>query len=109
MAHASLIGMTAAFLVWSGYFVIMYALLSLACVSGAAAPVVATALALVTVATLATLGWIGWRALRAWRAASGPDDARPRFMALTGALGAGLALVATLWVAGPLLLLEPCA
>lgn len=106
MAPTSLVGMTAGFLVWSAYFVVMYAVLSLACVNGAAPALIVAALAVLAAATAAVIGWLGWRA---WSTAAAADAERSRFMSLTAALAAGLALVSTLWVAAPVLMLAPCA
>lgn len=105
MAHTTLVGMTAAFLVWSAYFVLMYALLSLACVNAAAPSRIVGALVALTAVAAAAIAWLG---RRAWSAAA-VDDERVRFMSLSAALAAGLALLATLWVAAPVLVLAPCS
>lgn len=120
LAHDSLIGMVASFIIWSLYFAAVYSFQAVACIRGlddirvVGVDVVTLVLAGLTALTLAVIAYLGWRSLRLARLsllaqAETSDDTRADFMALTSALLAALAFIATLWVALPLLLLPLCA
>jgi hypothetical protein len=120
LAHDSLIGMVASFIIWSLYFAAVYSFQAVACIRGlddirvVGVDVVTLVLAGLTALTLAAIAYLGWRSLRLARLsllaqAETSDDARADFMALTSAALAALAFIATLWVALPLLLLPLCA
>lgn len=103
-------------LIWAAHFGLIYGLTSLACARGFAetrvfgVTVVSLSIGVVTViAALGTLTVI-WQALRRRAVtASGNGLSLPAFTAVMAALIAGLALVAILWEALPVLMLPPCA
>ncbi|MBE0487461.1 MAG: hypothetical protein IBX53_00150 [Halomonas sp.] len=101
-----LLGLT----LWSLWFVLLYAGLSVACELAPPSPGqgaltgINAWLAVLTLAILALLGWLAWRGLAVGRASVG----RPRFIAL---VGAGLHLYSAAGVAFvglPLVALPPC-
>jgi len=102
-------------LVWAAHFTIIYGLTSLACARGFAeteflgVAVIRLGIGTATlIAGLAALAVIG-QALRHRRARQVGDDSLPAFAAVMAILIAGLALVAILWEALPVLMLPPCA
>jgi len=107
-------------ILWSLYFLAVYVAHALACAKGWPAGVVDMSVALatvLTVAALAGLSWLYWsrfRPLRGWDEAIRSKDpevvtkGRQRFMALAGLMQAGLAIVATLMVGMPTLLVPRC-
>lgn len=116
----SLIGMVGSFVVWSVYFAAVYSLQAVTCIRGlhgariAGFDVVTAGLLAITAVTLMIVAYLGWRSMRLARLflpdeGEAPGASRADFMALTSALLAGLAFIATLWVALPMLLLPPCA
>lgn len=119
-ARDSLLGMTGGFIVWSIYFVAVYAGLSIGCVAGWDRTAVLgmnalqLILALLTLTALLLTAGYGWQNLKAARRAafSGsvpPERAHRRFIASLAAALAGLALISTVWVGAPILVLAPCA
>lgn len=118
VACRSLIGMVAGFIVWSAYFAALYSVLSVGCAQGLdqvrvlGVDAVWLTLVLLTLITLIAIASFGWHSLHAARTALAEVDAThlpsADFMALTAALLAALALVATAWVALPLFFLPTC-
>lgn len=117
----SLLGMVGAPIIWAVHFVTVYVLVSFACAFGfsggrilgiGAVPFligVVTLIAVVFIALLTRLGYRRWRQTEADRRRMDPDLwARRRFMALTALLLSGLSLIATIWVAVPAFLMDPC-
>lgn len=120
LVRDNLIGMVASFIVWSAYFAAVYSFQAIACIRGfqgarvAGVDMLTLGLVIMTALTLVAIAYLGWRSLRVVslsRVVQGdaPDVSCADFMALTSALLAAMALVATLWVALPILLLPPCA
>jgi hypothetical protein len=120
LASHSLIGMVASFIIWSVYFAAAYSFQAAACIRGfqgvhiGNVDAVSLVLIVMTAITLIAIAYLGWRSLLvAHLSFLVQDDVsespRADFMALTAALLAGLAFVATLWVALPMLLLPTCA
>lgn len=97
---------------WSLWFVLIYGGLSVICAF--AAPPASQgpwnlANLLLGASTLPLFAFSGWLALRGWRAGRVSDQSSPRrFVALTGAGIHLIGMLATLFVALPLLLLPPC-
>ena len=117
----SLLGMVGAPIVWAVHFVTVYVLVSLACAfrfaEGRVLGIgivpfligIATLIAVILITMLARLGYRRWRQTEADRRRMDPDLwERRRFMALTALLLSGLSLIATIWVAVPVALIEPC-
>lgn len=120
LTRDSLIGMTGGFIVWSLYFVAMYAWLSVGCVAGwdrthlLGVDTMRFTLAALTLMASLLIACFGWRSFKVARherreAAEGSARGRRQFMALLAAALAGLALVSTFWVGAPLFLLAPCS
>lgn len=98
-------------ILWSLWFVVIYAAQALTCVSPTLAEVSAitslnTGLLLLSAALTAGLGAMMWRCLRASRQADLTPTAR--FVALTAAALHGAAALSTVFVALPLWRLPPC-
>lgn len=98
-------------LLWSVWFVLIYVVQALSCVSpaphAAAHPTaVNTALLMIGVGFTAVMVWMMWRCLRASRQAALPPTGR--FIALTAAVLHGTATFSTVFVALPLWRLPPC-
>lgn len=97
-------------ILWSKWFVIIYAGLSVACsvnpppAEQGALTVINLSLGLLTVATAALLAWLAWACLRAARQARG----RSHFIAMVSAGLYVVSVVATLFVGVPLIGLPPC-
>lgn len=117
LAQNSLVGMTGAFIVWSVYFVAIYAFLSIGCVVELdrarllGVDAVRFTLLVLTAIAFLLIAYYGWRSLQAARGEpQGADAERDprRFMALVAALAAGLALVSAVWTGVPIFLLGPC-
>jgi hypothetical protein len=108
-------GLVFSWLIWSSAFVTLYGLLSLGCMYGwtvtrigpfTLLTVVLIAVWLAHVAALAVLGW------HAWRADTGKDDADPgnrRLLGFATRAGYLAALVGTVWIGFPILMIHPCA
>lgn len=118
LMRESLLGAASGLVVWSIYFVAAYAWLSAACVAGTGqsetfdVTSVRLTLAVLTVITGVSVGYIGWRSWRAIPdkgACADPDEERHCFNAQLALAVAGLALVSTLWVGLPVLLVSPCS
>jgi len=97
---------------WSLWFVLVYGGLSVLCAFAAPAPDqgqwTLTNL-LLGASTLPLFAVSGWLALRCWRAGRDTGQSSPRrFVALTGAGIHLIGMLATLFVALPLLILPPC-
>jgi len=110
-------------MVWVAHFLSIYVFTALACARGffevealglGIVPLVGGALTLVAVALIVDAGVLSWRR---WHAAQGEeqpphDDNHPasrrRFMAYAGLLLSGIALIATIWEALPILFLTTC-
>lgn len=118
--RGSLLGLTGALIAWSIYFIASYALLSVGCSSGwqhvRILGMNSVRLMIVTMAlvTLLLTIYLGWRHLRAWRlatpaAATAAHGSPYPFMSLAAALSAALALVSTVWVGAPAVMLPTCA
>lgn len=98
-------------LLWSLWFVVIYATQALSCVSSpadgqSALTGVNTGLLLLSAALTATLAAMMWRCLRASRQQGLPSTAR--FIALTAGALHGTAALSTVFVALPLWSLPPC-
>ena len=99
-------------ILWSLWFVLVYGGLSVIC-AFAAPPAEQgqwnPANLLLGATTLPLFALSGWLALRGWRAGRDPVQSSPRrFVALTGAGIHLIGMLATLFVALPLLILPPC-
>lgn len=99
--------------IWMAYFTLVYAVHSIGCVLGwnqmVGLNVVSYALIGVTAATLMAIGVLGWRAYRgAHRACHGAESARGHFAARLTVLACALALLSTVWVGLPMLMVPPC-
>lgn len=117
-ADMTLLAATTGLIVWLGYFVVMYLAADLDCAAGGARAAFARADGLLIAMISATLlalvlvfvfGGHGWRLRRS--AAARPDEALSQRMRFHGLLAVGVAIVATtatVWVALPLLIVEPC-
>lgn len=101
-----LLGLT----LWSLWFVVIYAGLSVACALAPPAPgqgaltAINGGIAALTLPTLTLLGWLAWRGWCAGRQATG----RARFIALMGAGLHGYSAAGVVFVAWPLAALPPC-
>jgi len=97
---------------WSLWFVLIYGGLSVLC-AFAAPPATqgqwTLANLLLGASALPLFAFSGWLALRGWRAAGDIEQSSAqRFVALTGAGIHVIGMLATLFVALPLLILPPC-
>lgn len=114
------LGVIGGFVIWALYFVIVYAYLSVGCVSGLSDAELyglnALTLTLVTITgvALSLIGAVGWIGFKSWRAAgNGKGEVKiaqqqARFTSLLMVMTSGLAFLSTLWVGLPVLLLQPC-
>lgn len=94
-------------LLWSGWFVLIYSTLSVGCgLSPQADGELKALLGATALPVLIASAWLGWRCLRAGRQRG--QYGWQRFIALCGAGIHLIALLATLFVALPLLFLPPC-
>jgi hypothetical protein len=115
-----LIRMSSSLIIWSIYFVSMYALVSLGCSYGIphadffGINALQWVLVAVTSVTLASTAYIGARRWHYWRhtdqtqGSASADKAVPPFLARTALLVCVVALIATMWVAIPVFLLPTC-
>jgi hypothetical protein len=119
----SLFSLIAGPMVWVAHFLSIYIFSALACARGffevealglPIVPLVGGAVTLVAVVLIVDAGVLSWRR---WRGAQGEgepphDDNHPasrrRFMAYAGLLLAGIALIATIWEALPVLFFTTC-
>lgn len=95
--------------VWAAYFMVVYALLSIACVHGAPPPAegALTWINHVLLAiTLAVAAALLWQALRGWRLCTPPDTSR--FINRVGVAVYLVAAAATVGIGLPALILTPC-
>jgi hypothetical protein len=105
---------SAGFIVWASAFVLLYSVQAIGCHSGIAIPDIAgvsllsVALALVWLAHLAALVGLQLRYGLPWRSGAG-QQGLDRFLPYLGALVTASALVGTVWIGAPVLLLPPCA
>lgn len=119
----NLLAMTSGLLLWTLYFLFSYVFLSLGCALGLSEirlggmNLVHLVILAVTLVILLAIGYLVWRAWQQYRLlgrnpASGRASspiARQRFMALVAVMIHGLAVVAVLWVAAPVILaIPPC-
>lgn len=112
-------------MVWAVHFLVVYVIIAIACAKGAFyAQVYGIGVVplIVIVVTVIAVGLIVHGivvAMRRWRGSLGErrvmpphdqsnKDSRRRFMAYAGLLLCGLALIATLWVALPVLFMHSC-
>ncbi len=106
-----LIGINLGLIVWSAYFVLLYALMSLGCryaldaMQALGSNIITVALAAIVITTLAFIGYLTWLAYDTWRHA---DDNRARFRAAVAGLVDGISLVSTVWVGAPVFMVTPC-
>lgn len=114
-------GVIGSFVIWAIYFLVIYAFLSVGCEKGSpeaelyGVNVLTLALVAITVSTLALIAAVGLTGVVRWRAAAdddrneqATDQIQNRFTALLGMMASGLALLSTIWVGFPVLLLQPC-
>jgi hypothetical protein len=120
--HRSLLGVISGMIVWAAWFAIVYGLTGLGCDAHwhlRRVPVAGNLLSLVmllsTALALFLIGWTAWRGFRGWRgsATAGRSGAEKRerqnFMGLSMFVLSLLAAAATVMVAIPILMLDPCA
>jgi ABC-type uncharacterized transport system permease subunit len=116
LRYGSWTGIFVPFAIWMGYFIAVYAAVSIGCVRGLATTeyagvnVITLALVLIAALTMVAMlvfGWIGYRGWRTARDHDAPGE-RARFAGVVTMLVTGLAVVATLWVALPVFMLHPC-
>lgn len=113
-------GVIGSFVIWALYFVIVYAYLSVVCLSGrpdaeldGVNPLTLTLIAITGAALslIAAVGWIGfksWRAVGEVKGEKKPAQKRELFTSLLIVMTSGLAFLSTFWVGLPILLLQPC-
>lgn len=121
----SLFSLIAGPMVWTVHFLTIYVFTALACARGffdlealglPIVPLVGGAVTLVAVALIVDAGVLSWRR---WRGALTLGEPRPphddnhpasrrRFMAYAGLLLSGIALIATVWEALPILFFTTC-
>lgn len=117
-----LVGVVSAMMVWALWFVIVYGLTSVGCAArwnqravpgGNLLTVLLLATAIVALALIARSAWVGycaWRTTPETRLAAGEEAGRRQaFMGLLMLVLSLLAGAATLMIALPILMLDPCA
>lgn len=121
MRNDRVLGAIGSMVVWVVYFVAVYSLQGLGCVEGwhevSIGPVnqLTVVMVLLTLVALALIAWNGWRGWQGWRAgATATRQAsefpeRRRFLGALMLWLAALSLVATVFVAVPIIMLPPCA
>jgi hypothetical protein len=104
----------AAFAVWMIYFTVVYAVHSVGCVLGWADTrimgfnALTVWLAVITLATVLAIALLGRAQYRPNATVPDSMQDRERFGAVVAWLACGLALIATLWVGLPVLMVAPC-
>lgn len=114
-------GAIGSFVLWAIYFVVVYAYLSIGCEKGWSEAelfglkVLTLALAAITLAAMGAIAALAWMGFRRWRTAANSNsdegsinESQDRFTGLLTVMTSGLALLATIWVGLPVLLLQPC-
>ncbi|MBA4142596.1 MAG: hypothetical protein H0X43_06210 [Nitrosospira sp.] len=115
-------GVISGFVIWAAYFVVIYAYLSVGCEKGLSdaellgVNTVTLGLVAITMAALGSIGALGWVGFASWRAAARGNSedekttagTRNRFTGLLMMMTSGLALLSTILVGFPVLLLHPC-
>jgi hypothetical protein len=117
----SLLGAISAMIVWAVWFALAYGLVGLGCEDGwpqhrlLGTDLLSAAIAASTLVALVLMGWSGWRGWRGWRVGDAGTDGgheqaqRRRFLGRMMLVLAAIAIVGTLMIGLPLLLLDPCA
>lgn len=120
--RALIFGLLAGPVVWSVYFLAVYAVGEFGCLSGALAgtvaglPLVSVMVMAATLAALLVLAWAGWRTYagwrraRAWRATGEPANqpGRTQFLEAGALILLALFSAAVLLTGVPMLVLRPC-
>jgi hypothetical protein len=113
--------MVSGLVVWAVWFVAVYALAGLGCERGwnersalggnmlSVTLLGATAVALAVIGWCAVRGYTGWRSERGRRASGQEARNRARFMGFVMFVLSLIAVLATVMVAIPMLMLDPCA
>ena len=122
--HDSLFSVIAGPLIWSVHFLSIYVFTAIACAQGffhdeilgiRSVPLVGSAFSLIAIALIADALYVSWQR---WRADGGQEPLPPhggnepasrrRFMAYSGLLLSGIALVATVWQTLPIYFFASC-
>lgn len=107
-----LVGVISGMIVWAVWFVVVYGLTGVGCDAGWNTSLLMLASTVVALALIARCAWIGfaaWRLRHEAAIVTGRESAqRQRFMGLTMGVLSLLAGIATLLIAVPILMLDPC-
>lgn len=120
--NRTLVGVIMSMIAWAVWFVVVYGLTGVGCDAGwhlqdtalgnrlSVAMVAVTLLTVAFQAWCAWRGWVGYRAGREGTAGPGLEaDRRARFLGLVMLVVALIAIVSTLMIGLPILMLDPCA